>query len=86
MADHVAKIFAGETLHVDGQRFVDCEFRNVVLVFEGGAVPAFTGCTLVDCAWRMDAAAERTLQLRRFLYALGPDHVRRDVDRLIGRT
>ena len=53
--------FSHETVVLDGETFADCEFRDCRLVYAGGEAPAFTGCKFVDCDWKYEDAAARTL-------------------------
>ena len=85
MARYTAQAFTNETVHIDGQTFVDCEFKSVKLVYEGGGVPTFSGCTLADCEWRFEAAADRSLHVLRLMNQIGPEQLRSDIDRLTGR-
>lgn len=85
MAKHTATAFSNETIVIDGQSFLDCEFRSVTLIYEGGIVPQFRGCTLADCTWRFEAAADRSLQVLRIMHQIGPNQLRADIDRLTGR-
>jgi hypothetical protein len=85
MARHTAQAFTNQTVHIDGQTFVDCDFKDAKLVYEGGAVPVFSGCTLADCEWRFEAAADRSLQVLRLMNEIGPAQLRSDIDRLTGR-
>lgn len=86
VAKHTATAFSDETIVIDGQSFLDCEFRGVTLIYEGGVVPEFRGCTLADCTWRFEAAADRSLQVLRIMRKIGPDDLRADIDRLTGRS
>ncbi len=50
-----------ETVPLDGEAFRGCEFRDCRMVFSGGESPRFENCTFVDCDWRLEDAAARTL-------------------------
>jgi hypothetical protein len=71
MARHAAKVFAKETVHVDGQEYIDCEFLQCEMVYGGGALPVLRGCNLDSCRWKLEGAAGRTMALMRTLYAAG---------------
>ncbi len=71
MVDHVAKAFTAEAVHLDGDRYLDCEFMRAEMVFSGGELPIFTNCTFNSCLWRFEGAAERTLEHARFLTGFG---------------
>lgn len=85
MTEHAAQAFTDVTLHIDGERFLDCEFRGATLVYAGGPLPFFEGCHFHNCTWRLDDAADRTRALISFLYDLGPADLRASLDRLTGR-
>jgi hypothetical protein len=71
MADHVALAFTDEALHVDGERYLDCEFNGCRLIYAGGEVPFFGGCHLHDCNWHLEGAADNTINLLRMLVGMG---------------
>jgi len=71
MATHAAKAFTDQILQVDGQRFVDCKFKKVLLVYSGGAVPHFESCNFETCQWEMRGAALRTVDFLGYLYGAG---------------
>ena len=52
----------GDTINTDGGRFIDCNFENAVLVYEGGIHPAFENCTFGDVGWRFAGPALKTIQ------------------------
>ena len=60
-----------ETVHVDGEAFLDCEFRDTRLVYSGGEPPTFTRCRFDGCEWKFDDAAARTLAHLKLLWAVG---------------
>ncbi|THD77657.1 MAG: hypothetical protein E7812_12920 [Phenylobacterium sp.] len=60
-----------ETIQLDGETFVDCEFRGCRLVYAGGEPPHFTDCRFEDCEWKFDAAAARTLAHLKLVWSLG---------------
>lgn len=84
MAAHVSKAFTDETLHVDGQVFLDCEFRRCVMIYSGGECPNFSGCTFDACHWKVDAHAKRTMEHIRFLMDLKDAKVRNDILATLG--
>jgi hypothetical protein len=71
MAHHAAKAFTTETVHLDGQIFFDCEFKQCRMIYEGGEIPIFTGCHFDSCDWRTEGAAGRTMTFLRFLNSSG---------------
>ena len=85
MAEHVAKAFTSEKIHIDGQRFLDCEFKSATLIYEAGPLPRFEGCTFDSCRWELGGAADRTMTIVRFMESLGQPTLSADIDRMIGR-
>ncbi len=67
----VAQAYTGETIVIDGQKFVDCEFRQCVLIYRGGELPLFDGSFLDNCDWRFEEAALRTIHLLQRLNSNG---------------
>jgi len=53
---------AGDVLHADGGRFIDCRFIGCTLAYSGGRHPIFENCRFDDISWRFDGAALRTIQ------------------------
>jgi hypothetical protein len=60
-----------ETVNLDGETFVGCEFRACRLVYSGGATPSFTDCRFDDCEWKFEDAAARTLAHLKGVWAAG---------------
>lgn len=71
MAQHAAKAFTNETVHLDGQSYFDCEFKKCRMVYEGGEIPEFNGCHFDACDWKLEGAANRTVNWLKFLHATG---------------
>jgi len=66
-----AVIYNHETVMLDGESFEACEFRACRMVYAGGAVPSFRDCQFIDCEWRFDDAAARTLGFMQLLWGVG---------------
>ena len=66
-----ATIFNHETVPLDGEAFQDCEFQDCRMVYSGGKPPSFDGCRFVNCEWRFDAAAQRTLAHLKLVWSVG---------------
>ena len=64
-------VFNHEAVVLDGESFSDCEFRDCRLIYRGGAVPRFAGCSFHGCEWRFEGAAERTLAHLKAVWAAG---------------
>ena len=60
-----------ETLHLDGERYEDCEFRACRLVYAGGAHPVFKACRFADCEWKFEGPAAETLAHLKGLWSAG---------------
>lgn len=67
MVTYAVQAFSDQKVHIDGATFIDCEFRRATLVFAGGALPYFSGCHFESCTWTLEAHAERTIALLKFL-------------------
>ena len=65
---HKAAQFASTREVLDDNEYVDCKFKECVLVYQGGTLPTITGCELNDCRWEFEDGAMRTLMLLRSLY------------------
>lgn len=65
---HKGVSFENSRILVDGQRFVDCQFKKCVLVYGGGLVPHFENCTLVDISWTFDDEAGNTITFLQTVY------------------
>lgn len=63
---------ANETVILDGNQYVQCEFTQCKLVYEGGVVPRLQGCHFVRCTWALEEAARRTTLFLRGIYHSGP--------------
>ncbi len=63
--------FNHETLQLDGESYVDCEFKHCRLVFSGGEAPSFTRCRFDDCDWRLEGAAVNTLAHLKAMWGAG---------------
>jgi hypothetical protein len=64
-------IYNHETVALDGEEFVDCEFRDARLVYSGGELPTFSGCKFDACEWRFEGAAARTLAHLKLIWGVG---------------
>ncbi len=53
---------------LDGNRFVDCEISNCVLVYKGGVLPVLRDCQINDCQWNFSDQAANTLQFMAAMY------------------
>jgi hypothetical protein len=69
MARHVTRAFHDETVHVDAQTFIDCEFRSARMIYGGGELPTFDGCAFEQCEWSFEGPAARTLEYIQTLFS-----------------
>ncbi len=63
--------YSHETVALDGETFSNCEFTGCRLVYAGGDVPEFEDCKFVDCDWKFDEAATRTLSYLKLMWRVG---------------
>ncbi len=63
--------YSHETVALDGETFTSCEFRDCRMVYAGGEPPVFDRCKFVDCDWKQDEAAARTLAYLKVLWNAG---------------
>jgi hypothetical protein len=71
--------FSNETVELDGQTFRDCTFDTCVLIYRGGQPPEISNCLFPKCEWRLEDAADRTLDFFGLLHRIGADDVVREV-------
>jgi len=60
-----------ETVTLDGEAFVGCEFRQCRLVYAGGEAPSFRDCRFEGCEWKFEGPAARTLEHLKVLWGAG---------------
>ncbi len=60
-----------ETVNLDGEAFVGCEFRQCRLVYAGGEPPSFRDCRFEGCEWKFEGPAARTLEHLKVLWGAG---------------
>jgi hypothetical protein len=63
--------FENQTVHVDGNRYVNCTFDLCKLVYSGGDQP-YLKYTTTDCYWTLDGAAKRTIEFLAVMYHSEP--------------
>lgn len=68
MAEFVDQTITGSHI-VDGQAYVNVQFRNATLVYTGGQPPAFSECRFDATTFSFEGPAAQTLQ---FLNAMAP--------------
>jgi hypothetical protein len=63
MAYFYDKNLNGITEVIDGHNYERCTFVGCNLVYRGGPIPKFSGCSLDHCKWTFEDAAQRTIAL-----------------------
>lgn len=71
MATFQNKSFTGETITVDGNRYVACSFTNCNLIYQGGDLPTFDRCIFRGTPVELEGAAYQTLKYLNQLYRGG---------------
>jgi hypothetical protein len=66
--EHADKTFTESRQLVDGNRYTNCKFDRCAIVYGGGPIPHLIDCTLDNCSWHFEDAAERTLAFLHHLY------------------
>ncbi len=62
---------ANLTVYLDGAQYTGTKFVNCVLVYSGGALPVLQQNEFVNCQWRLDGAANNTLDFMKLLISFG---------------
>lgn len=68
MAEIRNQTLTGDQL-IDGNSYVDCQFDNCRLVFEGGLPPSFNNCAFANTDFVLQEAAGRTIAFLRSMSA-----------------
>lgn len=71
MAKFENEIYNNETLEVDGNRYERCTFNSCRLVYQGGDLPVFVGCTFVKTGLQLQDSAAQTVKYLNNLYKAG---------------
>jgi hypothetical protein len=64
---HEGKTFKSQTIELDGNEFLNCEFDQCILVYRGGVPPTLDGCGFDSPRFVFEGAASNTMA---FLKAL----------------
>lgn len=62
MTTYQNRAFANENIVVDGNRYVACSFRSVGLIYKGGDLPVFEGCTFQGISLQLGGSALSTVR------------------------
>jgi hypothetical protein len=53
--------YSHETVVLEAETFSGCEFRDCRLIYAGGEPAILTNCKFVNCEWKLEEAAARTM-------------------------
>lgn len=62
------KAFKNDDVRLDGNTFIECTFKNCVMVYGGGPPPVMNLCHFHDVNWSFVEQAGNTLELMRSIY------------------
>jgi hypothetical protein len=68
VAEFKRVVFQNIAVYLDGNKYENCTFQHVNLVFAGGELPSFKECTFIDSGFAFDGAAARTMAVIRSIY------------------
>ena len=63
MADFKDQNFEDQTISLDGNTYLRCNFTRCAIVYSGGEIPKLAHCDFHNETWHFKGAAERTLIL-----------------------
>lgn len=69
--EYKGKTFERETIRIDGNTYLDCQFTNCTLLYGGGPAPSLQHNAFTDCEWTLDGHAALTLDFLNRLYKSG---------------
>ena len=72
MATFERRAFDGQTVVLDGQVFIACDFRNCRLVYKGSETVTMERCNISECRFDFGDAALRTVTFMQALYHSSP--------------
>jgi hypothetical protein len=79
----IEKSFDNVTEQLDGNQYVRCTFKNCMLVYAGGPLPALEECSWTNCHWQLSDAGQRTIQFLTGLYRIGDDVQKQSIERVL---
>jgi len=59
--------FTDQEIRLDGNEFVECQFKNCTVTYGGGPIPKLAGCSFVDIRLSFAEAALNTLAFMTIL-------------------
>jgi hypothetical protein len=72
MATYQDQALGHQTVVLDGNEYIDCQFESCQLIYKGGELPRLNRCQFVRCSWHLEDAAQRTIRFLRSIYHSGP--------------
>ena len=63
--------YSHETVVLEAETFSGCEFRDCRLIYSGGEPATLTDCKFVNCEWKLEEAATRTLSHLKLMWSAG---------------
>ena len=63
--------YSHETVVLEAETFSGCEFRDCRLIYTGGEPATLTDCKFVNCEWKLEEAATRTLAHLKLMWSAG---------------
>ncbi len=63
LIQHQDEVFDGQSVRLDGRRFVNCTFRRCVLYITLGWFQFAGNQNFVECSWGLEGPAKGTVQL-----------------------
>lgn len=78
MSKIASQTFKGTRVKLDGTQFEACYFDACTLVYAGGELPQFTGCSFNNTQFVLDGAAARSAAYIRMTFKAGAIHAVRD--------
>ena len=72
MAVYQDKKIENESIVLDGNEFIACEFADCRMIYRGGEHPKIQHCHFQRCSWHLEDAAQRTVLFLKSIYHSGP--------------
>lgn len=69
MAKFFKRQFKNEDVHFDGNDYEYYSFEHCRLVYSGGDLPSFEGCSFLQSVFATEGAAERAVAFLKWLHA-----------------
>lgn len=58
---HTGNHINGQRVDADGNEYEQCTFTDCQIIYSGGEIAKFTGCSFDGCRFALDGAAARTI-------------------------